>query len=137
MRKTLANYYRNIVRTNSSKAMWTCFDPNKAKVKSNGIASCWVPFNQMSTNLYREKSDLAFLVNRYMKPPIVKYFEAFNFNVSQEKFALSELVQWLFRSGLRDGKSVNVYLPSYRMRSLLVEWLNDSLEAKIDVEYIK
>jgi len=133
MRRAVYNYFANHQRSNKKLAMWTSFITNKNNMKPNGYATCWVPFNQRATNLYRGKQDLAFLVNRFINPMIKNYFNAFNFNVNEGMFALSELVQWMFRSGLRDGKSVNLYLPSFRMRNLLVDWLNDSLEAKGDV----
>ena len=137
MRKTLYNYLQYILSSNKELAMWTCFDANKKKIKPNGYVTCWIPFNQRATNLYRGKQDLAFLVNRFINPMINNYFQAFNYNVNEGMYALSELVQWLFRSGLRDGKPVNLYLPSLRMRHLLVDWLTDSLEATAFVEAIK
>ena len=136
MRKTVYNFLANILHSSKNKAMWTCFEANKDKIKPNGYASCWVPFNQRATNLYRCKHDLAFLVNRFIQPMIDNYFRAFNFTVNEGMFALSELVQWLFRSALRDGEPINLYLPSGRMRSLLFAWLNDSIEAKVIVEPI-
>jgi hypothetical protein len=134
MRKTLYNYLTNILRSNKELAMWTCFDANKRHMKPNGYVTCWIPFNQRATNLYRGKQDLAFLVNRFINPMINNYFQAFGYNVNEGMYALSELAQWLFRSGLRDGKSVNLYLPSLRMRHLLIAWLNDSIEATGYVE---
>ena len=136
MKKSLYNYLGNHLRSNQNLAMWTSFKENMENLKPNGFTQCWIPFNQRATNLYRNKRDLAFLVNRFINPMIDNYFKAFNYAVNEGMFALSELVQWLFRSGLRDGNSVNLYLPSYRMRNLLVDWLNDSLEAKGYVEMI-
>jgi len=36
--------------------------------------------------------------------------------LDEELYALSELVQWMFRSAIREKKDVHLYLPSYRMR---------------------
>jgi len=38
---------------------------------------------------------------------------------------LSELIQWVWRSAIRDGNSINIYIPSSRMRNLFIEWLNN------------
>lgn len=44
-------------------------------------------------------------------------------NIDEETWALSELIQWLFRSAIREENKINIYIPSKRMRSLLQEWL--------------
>jgi hypothetical protein len=44
-------------------------------------------------------------------------------NIDEETWALSELIQWLFRSAIREENEINIYIPSKRMRSLLQEWL--------------
>lgn len=44
-----------------------------------------------------------------------------------DRYALSTMVQWLWRSAVRNGKEINVYIPSKRMRNLLIEWM-DRLE---------
>ena len=41
----------------------------------------------------------------------------------EDKFALSELVQFVFRSAIRNNKPIDVYIPSKRMRDLFEEWL--------------
>ena len=57
--------------------------------------------------------------------PIVKTFiESRGVKVNQDQYALSALVQWIFRSAIRDGKPITLYIPSERMRGLLVDWLN-------------
>ena len=41
----------------------------------------------------------------------------------EDKFALSELVQFIYRSASRNNKPIDVYIPSKRMRTLFLEWL--------------
>ena len=45
-------------------------------------------------------------------------------SVDEDTWALSELIQWIFRSAIRENNEINVYIPSERMRNLLIEWLN-------------
>ena len=47
------------------------------------------------------------------------------YNIEENKYALSYLIQWLFRSAIRDDKPINIYIPSRRMRELLISWLNE------------
>ena len=51
------------------------------------------------------------------------FFRSKDVKVDENTFALSELIQWMFRSQLRDGKKINIYIPSKRMRTLLENWL--------------
>jgi hypothetical protein len=44
-------------------------------------------------------------------------------DINQDMYALSVLIQWLFRSAVRKGEEVWIYIPSKRMRSLLERWL--------------
>ena len=41
----------------------------------------------------------------------------------RDLWTLSNFLQWLFRSAIREGKPVTLYLPSTRMRNLLHTWL--------------
>ena len=48
--------------------------------------------------------------------------------VDENMYALSNMVQWIWRTAIRDGKEVVVYIPSSRMRKLLVDWMNQVSE---------
>ena len=39
---------------------------------------------------------------------------------------MSEMLQFLWRSAIREGKEINVYIPSIRMRKLLEQWIKDN-----------
>ena len=45
--------------------------------------------------------------------------------IDENKYALSEMIQWIWRSAIRNGEDIYIYIPSRRMRDLLLEWLND------------
>ena len=53
------------------------------------------------------------------------FFNLKGIEFNEDEYALSELIQWIFRSAIRDGKSINIYLPSKRMRTFLINWLNN------------
>ena len=62
-----------------------------------------------------------------MNPNEVNYFINQNVEVNQELLAISDMLQWIFRSAIRDGKEINVYIPSPRMRELLNKWFDYNL----------
>jgi hypothetical protein len=79
--------------------------------------------NAKATNDYIEKRSLAYLCNIFHQPIIKGFFEERGIMVYEDLHALSEMVQWLWRSQIRRGDPVTVYAPSERMRGLLKMWL--------------
>ncbi len=73
--------------------------------------------------MYSNRFNLAYLVNIYPHPSIVKFFRGKDIEVNGDSYALSEMLQWIWRSRIRNGLPVNIYIPSSRMRSLLEKWI--------------
>ena len=45
--------------------------------------------------------------------------------LDEDAYALSEMLQLIWRSRIRNGENINVYIPSKRMRDLFKEWLDE------------
>ena len=71
--------------------------------------------------MHEEK--LCYLWNGYYSPVVKDFFIEKGVNIDEDEWALSELVQWMFRSCVREIKPINMYIPSSRMRNLLIKWL--------------
>lgn len=133
LNNNLYNYYRHVLNSNSSKFLWTTFKPNRTDIKAKGYAKSFLSKSIRSTNKYRDKADLAYCVNIFMKPEIIKYYKHQGVFINEEMYALSEMIQWIWRSRIRNFESsikdrkINVFIPSERMRNLLVAWLNGKL----------
>ncbi len=97
--------------------------------KLERATDCFVPCNARASNEYRDRSVCVYAVNLLPNPYMVRYFQnkndidGRNIHVDEDSFSLSSLLQWLWRSQIRDGKPINVYIPSTRMRELLIGWL--------------
>ena len=65
------------------------------------------------------------MVNRYCVPPVIDFFNGHNLGINEDKLVLSEMLQWIWRSRIRDNKEIVVYIPSKRMRNLLKGWIED------------
>ena len=76
-------------------------------------------------NEYRDRTAVAYLVNKYFNPFIKNFFVSNRIEVDEDGYALSEMLQFLWRSGIRDGKRITVYIPSKRMRDLLNKWIKE------------
>lgn len=85
----------------------------------------FVPCNMRASNDYGGRTHIAYLINVFMHPYIKAYLEASDI---EDGYALSSMLQWLFRSAIRNGKPIEVFIPSKRMRDLLQDWLNGVIE---------
>ena len=87
--------------------------------------------NKRASNEYAQKTSVVYPVNRYINPGIKNFFLKHDVDVNEDGFALSEMLQFIWRSAIRKGEEIYVYIPSVRMRNLLKQWINEnSLENK-------
>ena len=125
LRNNLYNYFRNVINAKSSEIIWTTFKDSVNKLKGKGYSSKFVPFNCRSTNEFKNAKALGYCLNVFLHPGITSYFSPVGVKVDQELYALSEMLQWIWRSNIRDGGEIYIYIPSKRMRKLLTDWLNN------------
>jgi hypothetical protein len=124
----MRNYNKNIP---ANKKMWSTFKDIKHYMRGEGYSSGYTVYNQKATNELRDKVVLAYLVNIFVNPEKVNYFARHNIKLDQDRYALAIMLQWIWRSAIRDGKEIWVYIPSSRMRNLLQEWLNSLSKVEI------
>lgn len=127
MKMNLYTYFRNNSKTSSKSNMWTCFKDDLPRLKGKGYSKGFVSHNARATNDYQEKVALAYTINRFMQPHKKNFFISRGVTVNQDLYALSELIQWIWRSRIRNGESINLYIPSKRMRRLLNDYLDNNL----------
>lgn len=127
LRKNLINYYRRIINGSTADTLWTTYKDYYDAVVGNGYRTSFLPCNARATNEYSDRTALAYVLNIYSNPVIKNFFKLNGIEFDEDKLALSEMIQWIFRSGIRNGKEVTIYIPSKRMRDLMQNWL-DSLK---------
>lgn len=126
IQKNIYNYIRNIVNAKSDQIMWTCIKQNKKKLQGKGYTNGFVSCNARASNDYADRTCLIYAVNWFCNPEIVKFFKQNGIEVNQDAVALSTILQWIWRSNIRVSESdeiINIYIPSKRMRQLLIDWL--------------
>lgn len=123
LNNNIVNYFKNIVKGKSKLNMWTTFQDYQTTLQGKGYTKGFVSCNARATNDFKEKTNLAYLCNRYYNPIIKQFFIDKKVTINEDIWALSELIQWMFRSAIRENKPINIYIPSERMRRLLQEWL--------------
>ena len=128
--KKISNNSLNFLRNYSNKIsnddiMWTCFLEFQPDIRANNLpVKHFVSLNSRATNEYGHKHCLVYLVNRYINPFYTHFFLKRDIIINERSFALSELLQWLMRSRLRNGESIDIFCPSERMREMLQSYLS-------------
>ena len=124
----LYNMWQQREKIDPERRLWTSFSLDKATIskgkgKTNRYGSKWIAFNTKATNNYSQADHLAYLVNVFIDSNFIKASSADDIKLSQDHYALSTLLQWLFRSAIRNNQPIDLYIPSERMRNLLEQWL--------------
>lgn len=94
------------------------------------MKSNFTEFNLKAENKYRDKTSLAYCVNIFLSPQKRNFFAKFGIEYDADMYALSIMVQWIWRSAIREGKDIDIYIPSRRMRELLQNWIASFSDAK-------
>lgn len=131
LRNGLRQFFQTETKSTQANRLWTCYKSDIDKLveaKSGRFKSNFLQTGARATNQYRDRTNLAYMVNRFVDPNILKFFATKGTKIDPDKFALSEMIQWIWRSAIRDNKPINLYIPSKRMRTLLYNWMEDSKE---------
>ena len=125
LQRNISNVFKNIFRATSKECLWTSFKGFKDILSGKGYASSFVVYNLRASNKYASRKYLAYCVNNFPRPLESKYFYERGIEVDADMYALSILVQWIFRSAIRNNEEIWVYIPSERMRYILTQWIEN------------
>lgn len=131
LRNNLKKFFQSIPDGDANTRLWTTFKDDQSKlvdVRSGRFRKNFLQVGARATNEFRERTDIAYMVNRFIDPNLMKFFAERNIKLDADSFALSEMLQWIWRSAIRDDKPINLYIPSKRMRELLINWINDTYQ---------
>lgn len=106
------------------KSMVPCLRNSKHGLTADFIGEDnWIPFCERGVNDHAHKTELCFLFNVFPFTEIEKTVEGFGRKYDRDLYALYVMIQWIWRSAIRDGHKVRLYIPSKRMRTILEKWL--------------
>lgn len=129
LQKNIYNCFNNIWRKcSASKKMWGTYKSSANKLKGKGYTKAHLMFNTKATNKYRDRDCLVYATNIFMNVNEKKLYYHYGIEVDEDAYALSIMVQWIWRSAIRDGRDIYIYLPSRRMRELLINWIDSVSE---------
>lgn len=125
VKKHLQNFFTNLYPTPVGERMWSTFADYRDVLKGNGYASRFRALNLRATNNEASSRVLAYMVNLFTPRWQTLIFRSCGVDTNDNLYALSTMVQWIWRSAIRNGKHITIYLPSRRMRELLIGWMDD------------
>lgn len=135
LRKNIETCYKTRWKDiSSSDIMWSTYKTYEEYLCPRGLKRSFVPFNIKATNELRDKTHLIYAVNIYKNVSEKIYYRNNGLEVDDDKYALSIMIQWIWRSAIRDGQEIYLYIPSRRMRKLLTDWMIDVRERGNRVE---
>ena len=105
--------------------IWTTFKDYRKQLSGDGYSRGFLFLNARAMNDYRDKNVLVYSINLFLNPLIKGFFQDHGVVVDEDGYALSEMLQWIWRSAIRDGGEIWIYIPSRRMRELLQEWIEN------------
>lgn len=125
LKNNCINFFQQISKTPSIKNLWTTFKDFEPVVRGKGYTKGFVSINLRATNEYKHKTAVAYLVNIFLNPVVKNFFLDRNITIDEDGYALSEMLQLIFRSAIRDNNPIKLYVPSKRMRDILIGWLEN------------
>lgn len=124
---------RSCVVSQKAKAgeiFWTTYKDCQQRMQGTGYTKgvsddmpAFLPMNIRATNDYRNYTLCMYAVNIFKNPVEVNYLKENGIEVDEDTFALSEMIQFIWRGAIRQGKPMKVLILSQRMKKLLEDWM--------------
>ena len=86
---------------------------------------CYLPSTIRATNKYSHKKVMIHCYDRYPLLTVAAYLSDYKCPINSETFALSELLQWLWRGCIRNSEPMVVAIGNKRMYNLFKNWLEE------------
>ena len=125
LKANLYNFFLHGAKTPSRENGWTSYGEVRTQLAGKGYSKGWIANNTRATNDFCDKRSMAYCCNWFHHPLVRSYFMSRGVEVDDELYALSSMIQWVWRSAIRKEppQAINLYIPSERMRSLFRDWL--------------
>lgn len=130
LKKNMLNYKKHIAKFNSDDIIWTTFKDFEKDLRGDGYAKGFLSSNARAINKFSDRHFIMYCVNKFLNPYTKKYFSNRECPVNEENYAVSEMLQFIYRSAVRNGEDVYCYIPSKRMRELLIKFIDDRTQNK-------
>lgn len=114
---------KNYFKCDTDDLIWTAYKNKINDIKFEGFKSTFLSCSARATNQYQNRHFIMYGVNLFLNPMLKKYFNQRGIEADEDNWALSMLIQFVFRSAIRKGEKVRMYIPSKRMRDLFLDYI--------------
>lgn len=150
---SISNFIKNTAKAygiKSNEIIWTCPKDNAYKKSENSKAiklnptgyvqyktedkeyvHNWLSVHTRATNDYDDKIMVAHCYNRYPLQPIKVYLQSCGFPIDEKRYAVSSLLQFVWRSRIRKEQPIILLIASQRMCELFCAWLKGEFDKPI------
>jgi len=105
--------------------IFTCPENSFPKIKGKRYSrSDWLYSDCKATNDYADKKVMFYLYSKFPNVFISPFCKEKGVSIDEDMYALSSMLQWLWRGCIRKGEPMKVVILSKRMRDLFKEWLD-------------
>ncbi|MCZ2394942.1 MAG: DEAD/DEAH box helicase family protein [Chitinophagales bacterium] len=130
LKKNIFNFFHNIQKSPTDNNIWTTFKDYQKTLSGKGYSKGFLPSNSRATNAYKDRTCVAYCLNKYINSVVKIFFNGKGVKTDENIYAVSEMLQFIWRSAVREGNEIWVYIPSSRMRNLLIQWIADNPMSK-------
>ena len=123
IRNDLKNYFQNKMHAHVESILYTTTVEARKKLDGRGYKSAFLQWNARAVNTYAETYNLAYCFNCFVNPSLINFFKSYDIHINENAYATANLLQWIWRSRIRNGQPINIFIPSERMRELLSQWI--------------
>lgn len=104
--------------------VFTCPEKMFTKIKGVGYSRAdWLYSDCKATNDYASKNTMFYLYSKFPNVFISPFCKSRGATINEDGYALSSMLQWLWRGCIRKGEPMKVIILSKRMRDLFKDWL--------------
>lgn len=139
--KNIRSFYRSGFNhiLNVKSVAWTSPAEHTSSIGVPGYLKGYIEELAPETNTPLSKTALAYISNTLMNPHLKRFLNCYDIKVDTDKYAFCVFLRWLFYTGLSatktTGANTTVYVPSVRMRDMLIKWANLKSE-ELDEDFV-
>lgn len=135
LKSNIASFFRyRMGYVPAEQRMWGSHKKGRDMLRGKGYTKSFLTFNARAVNSYRNKICLVYAINVFMNVGEKTFFNAAGIDVDEDAYALSTMIQWIWRSAIRDGNEIYLYIPSRRMRELLISWIDETKKGGVSTD---
>jgi len=122
LKNSILNYFKQKIKVKSNDEYWTSFINVQRKLSAKGCQKGFLPLNALIDEDKR-RNNLCFAANCFINPFVKRLYAENNIEIKDEEYSLCILLNWI-TNVVDINKPINIYIPSKRMREILVKWLD-------------